>query len=75
MREISDSRLEDWKNAFAKDGIVYETDEEYQEAINNFIGFIEILIEIDEQSKNRTAKENDDNEFYMLDNKGGKILF
>lgn len=39
LRSIDDESLKKWKETFAKDGIVYETDEYYYEAINNLVGF------------------------------------
>ncbi len=51
MRTITGKDLENWKIAFAKSGIKYETDEEYQEAIYNLVGYIDTLIEMDQQQK------------------------
>lgn len=57
MRTITDKDLESWKVAFAKSGITYETDEEYQEAIYNLMGYIDTLIQMDQQQK--VANETD----------------
>jgi hypothetical protein len=43
MRTITGKDLESWKFAFAKSGIKYDTDEEYQEAIYNLVGYIDAL--------------------------------
>ncbi|MBI1857361.1 hypothetical protein HY003_04020 [Candidatus Saccharibacteria bacterium] len=51
MRTISGKDLESWKVAFAKTGIKYDTDAEYQEAIYNLVGYIETLIQMDQQQK------------------------
>lgn len=51
MRTITGKDLEDWKMAFAKSGIQYDTDEEYQEAIYNLVGYIDVLIQMDQQQK------------------------
>ena len=55
MRTITSKDLENWKVAFAQSGIKYDTDEEYQEAIYNLVGYIDILIQMDRQQK--TANE------------------
>ncbi len=49
MRTITGKDLEEWKVAFAKSGITYDTDEEYQEAIYNLVGYIDTLIRMDQQ--------------------------
>ncbi len=51
MRTITGKDLESWKVAFAKSGIKYDSDEEYQEAIYNLVGYIDILIQMDQQQK------------------------
>lgn len=51
MRELTNDELESWKLTFAKDGIKYETDDEYREAVHNLVGYIELLIEMDQQQK------------------------
>ena len=51
MAKDDDKRLAGWKEAFAKSGIKYETDEEYQEAIHNLVSYFEVLIEMDKQQK------------------------
>ena len=51
MRTITGKDLESWKVAFAKSGITYDTDEEYQEAIYNLVGYIDMLIQMDQQQK------------------------
>lgn len=49
MRTITGKDLESWKVAFAKSGIKYDTDAEYQEAIYNLVGYIDTLIQMDQQ--------------------------
>ncbi len=72
LYEIDDKSLAGWKAAFAKDGITYRTDEEYYEAIRNFTGFIDTLIEIDRSTKqsNRSSDEG----MYLIDKNGDKII-
>jgi hypothetical protein len=56
---IDEDTLKKWKATFAKDGIAYDTDEEYYDAINNLVGFFEILIEIDQNQKS-SVKDKDE---------------
>lgn len=51
MIELSDEQLEKWKDTFAKDGIIYESDEDYREAITNLVGYFDTLIEMDMAQK------------------------
>lgn len=54
--ELSENELNDWKKSFAKDGIVYETDDEYREAVCNLVGYFDILIEMDKSQKVKYPK-------------------
>lgn len=73
--DISEEELKEWKKTFAKDGVAYDTDDEYREAIGNFVGFIDALIEIDRSIKERPANTDDGlNELYFLDKDGNKII-
>ena len=72
---IDDKDLAKWKTTFAKDGIIYKTDDEYREAISNLVGFFEILIEIDQRQKSSVVNQNDQNdEMYLIDKSGNKII-
>ena len=44
-----------WKDALAKSGISYSTDAEYEEAMQNLVGFFDILLQIE-----LSAKKNQD---------------
>lgn len=70
---IDEDALEKWKTTFAKDGIKYDSDEEYRDAIQNLVGFFEILTEIDQQQKTLTPQDNS-NEMYLIDKEGRKII-
>lgn len=48
---MSKKELDGWKKALAESGIKYDTDEEYDEAIHNLVGYFETLIEMDKQLK------------------------
>lgn len=52
---LDDKKLADWKAALAESGIKYETDEQYQEAMDNLVGFFDVLIRMDQEQK--AAKE------------------
>ena len=71
---IDDNDLARWKATFAKDGIKYDTDDEYREAINNLVGFFEILIEIDQKQKVSPSMKSDTDQRYLLDKDGNKII-
>ena len=70
---LSPSDLEGLKESFTKNHIVYETDKAYEEAANNLVEFIELLLELDRNQKDSPA-EHANNEFYFLDEKGRKII-
>lgn len=75
MYDINEESLKRWKKAFSKDGIEYETDTEYCEAIRNFTGFVDTLIEIDRQLKaDEIAGKIKDDGGYLYDNNGNKII-
>jgi hypothetical protein len=49
--DMSEKRLQSWKDTFAKSGIVCDTNDEYREAIYNLVGYFDILIEMDTRQK------------------------
>lgn len=51
MTKTTSKELERWKEHLAESGIKYDTDEEYEEAIHNLVGYFEILIEMDKQQR------------------------
>jgi hypothetical protein len=51
MSTNKEERLNGWKKDFAKSGIKYVTDEEYEEAIYNLTKYFETLIEMDKQTE------------------------
>lgn len=56
---LSEKELKEWKENFAKDGIVYETDDEYREAVNNLVGFFDVLIQMDLQQKRSQSEKTE----------------
>lgn len=75
VHTVSNEDLDGWKAVFAKDGIIYETDEEYREAINNLVGFFDILIEMDQKQRTSPdSAEKDDGEKYVFDKDGNKVI-
>lgn len=56
--KITDKQLEDWKGALAKSNIVYDTDDEYREAMSNLAGFFDVLIQMDLEQKRKADEQN-----------------
>lgn len=55
MIELTDKELQKWKETFAKDGIVYDTDDDYREAVSSLVGYFDVLIQMDlAQKKSKT---------------------
>jgi len=52
--ELTDKQLQKWKDTFAKDGIVYDTDDDYREAVSNLVGYFDILIQMDLAAKQKS---------------------
>lgn len=76
MYDVDEVQLAKWKKSFAKDGIVYQTDDEYRDAINNLVGFFEILLEIDEQAKKhpRESSRDEKGRMFVYDRDGKKVI-
>ena len=51
MTKTNDNDLAGFKAALKKSGIVYATDEQYEEARNNLVGYFDILIQMDQAQK------------------------
>lgn len=45
--DISDKQLDEWKASLSNSGIIYDTDEEYKDALRNLAGFFDVLVQID----------------------------
>lgn len=54
---ITDKQLEGWKNALAKSNIIYDTDDDYREAMHNLVGFFDVLIQIDLEQKRKAGQD------------------
>lgn len=59
MADMDEKKLAEWKQALAKSGITYETDEEYDEALKNLAGFFDVLIQIDLEQKRQSEGLSD----------------
>lgn len=57
MTELTTEQLLKWKETFAKDGIVDDSDEDYREAVNNLVGYFDILIQIELEQKRKKKNE------------------
>ena len=53
MVELSDKRLREWKALFDKEGVKYESDDEVIEMVNRLVGYFDILIQMDLESKEK----------------------
>ena len=58
MRELSPEELQRWKDTFAKDGIMYDSDDDNREAVHNLVGYVNLLVEIDQQQKNEESRKS-----------------
>lgn len=58
MRELSPEELQRWKDTFAKDGIMYDSDDDYREAVHNLVGYVNLLVEMDQQQKNEESRKS-----------------
>jgi hypothetical protein len=60
--EYSKTKLDSIKESFAKSGIHYDNDEDYIEAVNNLVGYFDVLIQMDLQQKAaiKAEQENKD---------------
>ncbi|MGB4758480.1 MAG: hypothetical protein WBP26_00305 [Candidatus Saccharimonadales bacterium] len=58
MVELTDMELKRWKETLAKDGIVYDTDDDYREAISNLVGYFDVLIQMDMTQKQKQTTDN-----------------
>lgn len=47
MTDLAEAELTSWKASFAKMGFIYETDDDYREAVHNLMGYFDILIQMD----------------------------
>jgi len=55
--KITDKQLEGWKNALAKSNMIYDTDDDYREAMHNLLGFFDVLIQIDLEQKRKAGQD------------------
>lgn len=56
--KITDKQLDDWKKAFAKSNIVYDSDDDCREAMHNLAGFFDVLIQIDLEQKRKAGQDS-----------------
>lgn len=56
MIVLTNNELQRWKEVFAKDGIVYDSDDDYREAVSNLIGYFDILAQVDIAQKDTAIK-------------------
>ena len=55
---LTGKELDEWKETLAKSNIVYETDDEYREALSNLAGFFDVLIQMDLEQKRKSGNDS-----------------
>ena len=68
--DISDKSLQGFKEAFNKDGIKYETDAEYRDAAMNLVNFVDTLVEMDMEERQRKQRLEKEPKGYSLEGRG-----
>lgn len=58
--KIGDPAFIRFKKSLMDQGANYETDEEYIEAFNNLVGYFDVLIQMDQEQKNKVEQESTD---------------
>ena len=58
--KIGDPEFIRFKQSLIDQGADYETDADYLEAFNNLVGYFDVLIQMDQEQKNKTALEEVD---------------
>lgn len=68
--DISDKTFKEFKETCEKKGIKYDTDEEYQEALRNLVGYVEILVEMDMKQRAFKKRLETEPKGYALEGNG-----
>ena len=68
--EISDKSLKEFKDLCEKEGIKYETDEEYRSAGSNMVELVDLLIQMDIEERGRKKRLEDEPKGFALEGKG-----
>lgn len=68
--EVSDKYLASFKELCEEKGIKYETDEEYRDAARNLLGFVDTLVQIDMEERERKARLKTEPKGFALEGKG-----
>lgn len=53
MVKLTEKQLKEWKATLAQDGIVYDSNDDYIEAMSNLVGYFDILIQMDLAQKQK----------------------
>lgn len=67
---VSDKSLKEFKELCEKEGIKYETEEEYRSAANNLVNFVDTLVEIDMEERARKHRLEKEPKGFTLEGKG-----
>jgi hypothetical protein len=57
MSELTESEIQKWKEIFAKDGIIYDSDDDYREAVSNLVGYFDVLIQMDLAKRQKESED------------------
>jgi hypothetical protein len=68
--QISDKSLKGFKEACEKDGIKYETEQEYRDSAQNLLNFLSTLIEIDQKERTRKKRLETEPKGFALEGEG-----
>ncbi|MCA9347943.1 hypothetical protein KC867_00875 [Candidatus Saccharibacteria bacterium] len=68
--KISDKLLKEFKDLCKKEGIHYDTDEEYRRSAQNLVGLVDLLIEIDMKDRQLKNRLKDEPKGFSLEGKG-----
>lgn len=61
--KIGDPEFIRFKQSLIDQGADYETDEDYLEAFNNLVSYVELLAEMEEEQKNRNKDESEPGDY------------
>lgn len=67
---VSDKSLKEFKELCEKEGIKYETEEEYRKSANNLVNFVGTLVEMDMEERQRKQRLEKELKGYTLEGNG-----
>lgn len=70
MVNITDKDLVEFKKLCEKQGIKYDSEQKYREALHNLVGFFDVLIQIDQRQKSWERRLKDEPKGFSLPSEG-----